>query len=85
MIRTPSNSTRPNGQFAFHGGCHACTNDISICPGCQYMNADWEKPDLNPIHIEWENKKKEMIKIAYKEKAKKKVFDVAGYLKGLLN
>jgi len=43
--------------FMFHGGCMGCTNDISVCPGCQYMEANWDLPDLNPVNIEEEERK----------------------------
>jgi|GEM_PF-6401526 len=37
----------------FHGGCHGCTQELFMCPGCRYMAADWSLPNLNH-----ENRKK---------------------------
>lgn len=35
----------------FHGGCHGCTqqdlNGVEFCKGCQYFDAEWEKPNLS--------------------------------------
>jgi hypothetical protein len=34
----------------FHGGCIGCIsqeiNGVERCTGCQYFNAEWNKPDL---------------------------------------
>lgn len=38
----------------FHGGCQGCTNELSVCPSCQYMNLKWNLPDKNPINAKHE-------------------------------
>jgi len=47
---------RPDGGYVFHGGCDGCTNLIRRCPGCMYMEPNWNLPDLNPIHAEQEKR-----------------------------
>ena len=48
----------------FHGGCNDCTNHISICPNCMYMQSDWYLPDLNPKHIKEKNEQNKLIQKA---------------------
>lgn len=37
-------------QVIYHGGCHGCNSQLlhglHRCDGCQYKNANWDKPDL---------------------------------------
>lgn len=52
-------------EHIFHGGCHDCPNDISICPTCQYMVPDWSLPDLNPAHQKREDERSKMQQRAW--------------------
>jgi hypothetical protein len=47
-IGNPHQAVRPDGGHIYHGGCHGCTTDAIQCPRCQYMEADWSLPNLNP-------------------------------------
>lgn len=51
-------------QHLFHGGCHGCENDISVCPMCQYMEADWDKPDLNTQNTKDKKVHGKMVRLA---------------------
>lgn len=55
---------RPNGGYVFHGGCDGCPNDLSICPTCCYMEANWRLPSKNPVEIERDKKRAEMRRLA---------------------
>ena len=48
----------------FHGGCIGCsmqdTKGIEYCIDCQYLECNWELPDLNDRRIA-ERKRKEKI------------------------
>lgn len=62
-------STSKN-KVIFHGGCHSCKNQniltgTLVCRGCQYRNADWDKPNLNTEDIK-DTIKKAFIKLASK-------------------
>lgn len=61
---------RPNGGYIFHGGCHGCTNPLSVCPGCMYMEPDWDLPDLNPAHERAHATRSKMKARAYSEAKK---------------
>lgn len=56
--------------YHFHGGCEGCTNPLRMCPGCQYMEANWDLPDLNPVHVE-QAKEKTMWRRKARAAAKK--------------
>jgi hypothetical protein len=56
---------RYNGGYIFHGGCNGCTNHISICPGCMYMEPNWDLPDLNPVNIKKDKERQAMKALAY--------------------
>ena len=55
---------RPGGGYIFHGGCDGCTQHMSVCPSCQYMEADWTLPDMNPAHETEKQEKHRMVQLA---------------------
>lgn len=48
-------------QYLFHGGCCGCTNNLDVCPTCQYMLPDWSLPDKNPVNIKHKQEEDDMI------------------------
>jgi hypothetical protein len=69
----------------FHGGCSGCTNQedkgIEYCCNCQYFEADWNKPDLNPnsgdpkdiIRAEIKDRKERRVKHRLQDRIKHRI------------
>ena len=59
-------------KYSFHAGCDECLNTIEICPGCRYMEPNWDLPDLNEgfkkeeekAFIKEEEERLDMVKLA---------------------
>ena len=52
-------------RYIFHGGCHGCTQDLSVCPTCKYMKPDWTLPSKNNSELLNKLEKEEMMQKAY--------------------